>query len=192
MGNGVLFCSREPHARQPAPMSLESVMSSMGKSRDLDGSIDRVADPPTKLWPILAAFLHKCNVENIHLETIFEEGGGNHFGVMKTSNFFSSLKQGFPRYDIKEEIYNDLMAHYGVGYKDPRGRFNKIGWMDFCEDVRRSEAEDNKYGVKGVAECLHDAGRGDLLRLAGGRRRPDPRRAAEPRRRRGGVRRPLE
>ena len=126
----------------------------MGKTRDLDGSVDRVADPPPKLWPVLAAFQHKCLVENINLETIFEEGGGNHFGVMKTSNFFSTLKDNFQRYEIKEEIIQDLLAHYGVGYKDPRGRFEKVGWMDFCEDVRRSEAEDLKYGVKGVAEAL--------------------------------------
>ena len=49
-------------------------------------------------------------------QTIFEEGGGNHFGVMKTSNFFSSLKQGFPRYDIKEEILEGENQYHSDKY----------------------------------------------------------------------------
>lgn len=50
---------------------LESVMSSMGKTRDLDGSVDRVPDPPTKLWPVLASMEYYCRHANMHLESIF-------------------------------------------------------------------------------------------------------------------------
>jgi len=135
---------------------LESVMSSMGKTRDLDGSVDRVPDPPTKLWPVLASMEYYCRHANMHLESIFSEGGGNHFGVMKNTNFFSTMKDNFTRFQFAEEILIDLMQHYGVGYKDPRGRYEKIGWMDFCEDVHRSVGEgyDDMYGVQGVAEAL--------------------------------------
>lgn len=135
---------------------LEHCVSSMGKTRDLDGSVDRVPDPPTKLWPVLAAMEYYCRHHNMHLETLFEEGGGNHFGVMTNTNFFSTMKDNFHRFSFDEQIMTDIMLHYGVGYKDPRGRFEKIGWMDFCEDVHRAVAEemDEKYGVRGVAEAL--------------------------------------
>ena len=53
-------------------MSFEGSISSMGKTRDADGTVDRVADPPQKMWAVLAAFKYKCEVENIDLESIFE------------------------------------------------------------------------------------------------------------------------
>ena len=36
-------------------MSFEGAVSSLGKTRDEDGTVDRVADPPAEMWPILAA-----------------------------------------------------------------------------------------------------------------------------------------
>ena len=48
-----------------------------------------------------------------------QEGGGNHFGVMKTSNFFSSLKDNFGRFDIRPEVIEAIEDHYGCGYEDP-------------------------------------------------------------------------
>lgn len=132
-------------------MSFEGSISSMGKTRDADGTVDRVADPPQKLWAVLAAFKYKCEVENIELVSIFEEGGGNHFGAMKTSNFFSSLKTNFARYDIKEEVIETIEDHYGCGYEDPRGRHENVAWKDFCEDVDRSKEFDDS---KGVAEAM--------------------------------------
>ena len=54
---------------------LEHVMSSMGKSRDLDGTVDRCADPPEILWPILYALKVKCEDENIELVSLFEVSG---------------------------------------------------------------------------------------------------------------------
>lgn len=132
-------------------MSFEGAISSLGKTRDDDGTVDRVADPPQKLWAVLAAFKYKCEVENIELVSVFEEGGGNHFGVMKTSNFFSALKDNFGRYDIRSEIIEDIEDHYGCGYEDPRGRHENIAWKDFCEDVERSKEFDDS---KGVAETM--------------------------------------
>jgi len=131
--------------------AFEGAISSMVKTRDEDGTVDRVADPPQKLWAVLAAFQYKCEVENINLETIFEEGGGTHFGTMKTHKFFSSLKDNFGRFDIKEQIIEDIEDHYGCGYEDPRGRHENIAWKDFCEDVRRSKPFDDS---KGVAEVI--------------------------------------
>ena len=99
--------------------AFEGAISSMVKTRDEDGTVDRVADPPQKLWAVLAAFQYKCEVENINLETIFEEGGGTHFGTMKTHKFFSSLKDNFGRFDIKEQIIEDIEDHYGCARTPP-------------------------------------------------------------------------
>ena len=76
-----------------------------------------------------------------------QEGGGNHFGAMKTSNFFSALKDNFARYDIRPEIMEDIEDHYGCGYEDPRGRHENVAWKDFCEDVARSKEFDDSEGV---------------------------------------------
>jgi len=129
------------------PMSYEGSISSLGKTRDEDGTVDRVADPPQKMWAVLAAFKYKCEVENIEMVSVFEEGGGNHFGVMKTSNFFSSLKDNFGRFDIRPEVIEAIEDHYGCGYEDPRGRHENIAWKDFCEDVERSKEFDDSQGV---------------------------------------------
>ena len=53
-------------------MSFEGAVSSLGKTRDDDGTVDRVADPPQKMWAVLAAFKYKCEVENIELVSVFE------------------------------------------------------------------------------------------------------------------------
>ena len=53
-------------------MSYEGAISSMGKTRDDDGTVDRVGDPPQRLWAVLAAFKYKCEVENIEIVSIFE------------------------------------------------------------------------------------------------------------------------
>ena len=66
---------------------------------------------------------------------------------MKTSNFFSALKDNFARFDIRPEIMEDIEDHYGCGYEDPRGRHENIAWKDFCEDVARSKEFDDSQGV---------------------------------------------
>ena len=137
-------------------MSFEGSISSMGKTRDDDGTVDRVADPPDKLWPVLAAFAYKCEYENMELVSVFEEGGGTHFGVMKTHKFFIALKDNFGRYDIRPEVIECIEDHYGCGYEDPRGYHENIAWKDFCEDVGRAKVMADKVDPKAsnVAEIL--------------------------------------
>lgn len=120
-------------------MSYEGAISSLGKMRDEDGTVDRVADPPPEMWPILAALKYKCEVENIELVSVFEEGGDTHFGNMKTHKFFSVLKDNFQRYNFGVDVLDAIMNHYGCGYRDPRGRYENIAWKDFCEDVGYSK-----------------------------------------------------
>ena len=51
--------------------TLESVMSTMGKARDLDASIDRINDPPPQLWPTLFAIRAHCETHSINLHSLF-------------------------------------------------------------------------------------------------------------------------
>lgn len=53
-------------------MAFEGAISSLGASRGLDGSIDRVPDPPPSLWNKLAFLSAKCETENIEILSIFE------------------------------------------------------------------------------------------------------------------------
>lgn len=89
----------------------------MGKTRDLDGSVDRIPPPPDSMWPLLYAIQLKCQDENINLEGVMEEGGGTHYGMMKRTQFESTLKTNLPRYHITEETYAAIRNHYGCGYK---------------------------------------------------------------------------
>ena len=102
---------------QEALPDLEHCVSSMGKTRDLDGTVDRVAPPPDEMWPILYCLKRKCEDENIELNSIFEEGGGTHFGVMKMQQFESTLTVNFSRFQFTEDTLQRIRSHYGVGYK---------------------------------------------------------------------------
>jgi len=148
--------SADEYSAKPSG-SFEGAISTMIKTRDDDGTVDRVADPPQRMWAVLACFKYKCEVENINLETIFEEGGGTHFGTMKTHKFFSSLKDNFGRFHITEEIIEDIEDHYGCGYEDPRGRHENVAWKDFCEDVGRSKPFDDSLGVAEVMAMTRGA-----------------------------------
>ena len=53
-------------------MAFEGAISSLGASRGIDGSIDRVPDPPQSLWHKLAFLSAKCETENVELLSIFE------------------------------------------------------------------------------------------------------------------------
>ena len=53
-------------------MAFEGAISSLGASRGIDGSIDRVPDPPQALWNKLAFLSAKCETENIEILSIFE------------------------------------------------------------------------------------------------------------------------
>jgi len=117
-----------------------SIMGEMStKTRDEDGTIDRVRDPPPELLPVLAAIREKCKVEGVYIESIFQEAGASHFGTMPTARFISALTVGFPRFKLDQEIYVSIVMAYGIGYKNPLGHWESIAWKDFCEDVGKAK-----------------------------------------------------
>ena len=116
------------------------------KVRDADGTIDRVSDEVAeKLNPILWAIKERCRTEHIHLESIFEEAGGTHFGTIKRQNFQSALVNTFNRFLFEEETLMAIVMAYGCGYQHPGNPtlnipplYEHVGWKDFCEDVGKS------------------------------------------------------
>ena len=41
------------------------------KTRDEDGTVDRVRDPPPEMWPVLASIREKCKVERVDIISVF-------------------------------------------------------------------------------------------------------------------------
>eukprot|EP00325_Prymnesiales_sp_UTEX-LB-985_P027545 CAMPEP_0174715854 /NCGR_PEP_ID=MMETSP1094-20130205/22651_1 /TAXON_ID=156173 /ORGANISM="Chrysochromulina brevifilum, Strain UTEX LB 985" /LENGTH=151 /DNA_ID=CAMNT_0015915517 /DNA_START=41 /DNA_END=496 /DNA_ORIENTATION=- len=122
-----------PAMQQKNP--LEHVMSSMGKMRDIDGTIDRCVPPTRDLWPILFALRLKCEDENIELESRFIEGTGNKFGLIARAKFETVFVDTFSRYHITDDTLARIRDHYGTGYTDVRGYKENVSFKDFCEDV---------------------------------------------------------
>ena len=44
----------------------------LGVNRDVDGTVDRVAEPPYEIWKMLAFLQRKCETENIEIISVFE------------------------------------------------------------------------------------------------------------------------
>ncbi len=115
------------------------------RSRDTDGTIDRVKDPPKELLPVLYAIRANCASYNIDLHEYFQDAGGSAYGTIATTKFCSSLVVGIHRLDLTEETLAAIVEAYGCGTPiDPRSayhkisRFETVAWKDFCEDVGKA------------------------------------------------------
>lgn len=116
-----------------------------GKTRDADGTIDRVRDPPKELLPFLYAVKMQCSSYNISIDQVFEAAGGTAYGVIPATKFQSALVVTFQRLHIKQELLAAIAEAYGTGYQAPEGskrsigaRFEAVAWKDFCEDVNKA------------------------------------------------------
>jgi hypothetical protein len=115
------------------------------KSRDEDGTIDRVRDPPKELLPLLFGFKCQANAHNIALDEAFVAAGGTSYGVIPTTKFASCLAVTFHRMGLTDENIKALVTAYGIGDKAPEGSarskiapFESCAWCDFCEDVGKA------------------------------------------------------
>jgi len=116
-----------------------------GKSRDADGSVDRVRDPPKHVLPLLYALRMQAEAYNIGLEEAFEAAGGTHYGTIPATKFGSCLFTTFHRLGLTEEQILALTTAYGCGDKvAARSARSKIypyelcAWKDLCEDVEKA------------------------------------------------------
>lgn len=90
-----------------------------GKTRDDDGTIDRVRDPPKELLPLLYKLRCQANSYNIALEEAFVAAGGTHYGTIPTTKFGSCLVVTFHRAGLTEEDISALVNAYGIGNREP-------------------------------------------------------------------------
>ena len=127
---------------------------SMGRTRDTDGTVDRVKDPGPELYPILYAVRMQASAYNIDLDASFEAAGGNARGTIPTTRFCSALSHSFHRLGLTEDDFLKLIQHYGTGDRAagggqrPRADLNDaravgathecIAWKDFIEDVNKA------------------------------------------------------
>ena len=126
------------------------------RSRDDDGTIDRVKDPPKALLPLLYAIKAQCEAYNVDLHGAFVDGGGTRFGMISTTRFCSVLVSALNRMNLDEDACAALVAAYGCGCQvDERSRRFQISkhescaWKDLCEDVGKAEPDkpyDYPYG----------------------------------------------
>lgn len=119
--------------------------------RDVDGTIDRVKDPPKELLPVLYNIQASCASYNIDLHEVFVEAGGSQYGTMPTTRFCSALTVALHRVNLTEEVLTAIVDAYGCGDAvDPRSRyhalsrFQMVAWKDFCEDVGKAQ-QDQPY-----------------------------------------------
>lgn len=115
----------------------------MSGGRDLDGTIDRVRDPPESLKPLLKKIRRQVDLRNLDLNNVLSEQGGTRYGTMSTQRFNSTIVIVFERDLIFSE--EDLMAldnAYGTGDPDRHrpGAYEYIAWMDFVEDIGVTDA----------------------------------------------------
>ena len=91
----------------------------------------RLGKPATRMVPstVSPTRLTRCGpfsppsstseVENIELISVFEEGGGTHFGNMKTHKF-SRFSRTTSHATTSRSSLDAIHSHYGCGYCDPR------------------------------------------------------------------------
>jgi len=114
-----------------------------GKSRDEDGTIDRVPDPPEALKKFLIVFKKKNFSAGIDLLGALRGAGASPNGTMKKRQFFICLKQTYREFTFSEQLLFSFAAAYGCGDADAaEGGMTHVAWKDFCEDVEAQDPRD--------------------------------------------------
>jgi len=163
-----MYASNDDEYEAAAELDNTDAFLGIEKTRDEDGTVDRVRDPPPELLPVLAAIREKAKCERVDIVGAFTEAGASPFGTMATPRFISALSVNFPRFSIEQAIFDLIVDSYGIGFQAPNVGWESIAWMDFCEDVNK--AVDNTEGQ--VASRLAHA-RSARLSFANLAKKPD-------------------
>mmetsp|Transcript_9030 Transcript_9030/g.20195 ORF Transcript_9030/g.20195 Transcript_9030/m.20195 type:complete len:269 (-) Transcript_9030:589-1395(-) len=100
-----------------------------GKSRDADGTMDRVADPPEMLKKWLLTIKLKAASLSIDLIFSLRAQGGKPNGTMKKAQFLIALRTIFKEFTFTDQLLYSLSAAYGVGDPDMmQGNKTHIAW----------------------------------------------------------------
>jgi hypothetical protein len=128
-----------------------------GQTRNEDGTIDRVKDPPKEILPLLYAIRMQCSAYNVILDAVMEEAGGSRNGTIPRTKFASALVGALHRMPLTEAHLSSLNDAYGCGAEAPAGsarskvaRFEAVAWKDFCVDVAKAQdLADAPFGYPG-------------------------------------------
>ena len=138
---------------------------SAGNTRDVDGTVDRVRDPPKELLPFLYAVKCQASAYNISLDAAFEAAGGHARGTIPTTRFCSTLVSTFHRMEFTDELMAQICMAYGTGDRPPAGSnralvvpYECIAWKDFIEDVTGAKDVLNAPGKPGGPKPMYPRG----------------------------------
>ncbi|KAL1528754.1 hypothetical protein AB1Y20_010085 [Prymnesium parvum] len=107
-----------------------------GKSRDADGSVDRVPDPPEALKKWLLTLKLKNVAAGVDFIYSLRGAGAAPNGTIKKHQFLLCLQHTYKEFKFSENLLFSLAHAYGCGDPDPiEGAMTHIAWRDFCEDV---------------------------------------------------------
>jgi len=117
-----------------------------GKTRDDDGTVDRVRDPPKELLPMLYKLKCMANGYNLALEEAFVAAGGTGYGTIPTTKFASCLVVTFHRAGFTERDIAALVEAYGIGNREPARHaksrvvpYEFCAWKDLIEDIEKAQ-----------------------------------------------------
>jgi len=113
-----------------------------GKSRDEDGTVDRVPDPPETLKKWLLTLKRKNACAGVDTLFNLRQQGGHPNGTMKKSQFLICLKQSYKEFLFSDQLIFSIAHAYAIGDPDPEGGKTHVAWRDFCEDIDAQDLKD--------------------------------------------------
>lgn len=105
------------------------------KTRDTDGTVDRVPDPPEALKKWLLLLKMKNTSAGIGLAEMLRLQGAKANGVMDRGTFLITLRTVYKEWSFQEQLLFSFAHTYGCGLVDGSGLKESVAWRDFCEDV---------------------------------------------------------
>jgi len=111
-----------------------------GKTRDEDGTVDRVPDPPEALKKWLLVLKLKNKAAMVDLPGTLREAGGTPMGTIPKGQFTQCLRNMYREFRFTDQLLFSMAHAYGCGDPDPfEGGKKQVAWKDFCEDVGNAD-----------------------------------------------------
>jgi len=130
-----------------------------GKTRDADGTVDRVPDPPEALNKWLLVLKLKNRSAMINLPSTLREAGGTPMGTIPKGLFTLVLRNTYKEFRFTDQLLFSFAHAYGCGDVDIfEGGKKQVAWKDFCEDVNnqdeRTATEEHLQHIRAACSVL--------------------------------------
>uniref|UniRef100_A0A7S3AE82 Uncharacterized protein n=1 Tax=Haptolina ericina TaxID=156174 RepID=A0A7S3AE82_9EUKA len=137
------------------------------KTRDTDGTVDRVPDPPEALKKWLLLLKMKNTSAGIGLAEMLRLQGAKANGVMDRGTFLITLRTVYKEWSFQEQLLFSFAHTYGCGLVDGSGLKESVAWRDFCEDVELQDEKDADDEIRLII-------RGRICEIGAGPKMYDP------------------